>query len=202
MIYLWYHIWYHIFYDIIHDIICFYTNIIYNIINDIIQKPYHIDPFLALLWSKKIWYHIWYHTSMVISYMISYFFFNIIVIYPFLALSSCHIKYDIIYISYRICSDIRITWYSTWFRLWWPSDISIPHSHAISQILWCYSLYHGTCAAGWHGLGAPGAKHSTSESSGLTIANLNVLGTGVELNGDGLDPAHGLVAVVAAKFQV
>jgi hypothetical protein len=61
----------------------------------------------------------------------------------------------------------------------WPSDISITwyHSHVISQILWCYSLYHGTCAAGWHGLGAPGAKRSTSESSGLTIANLNVLGS-------------------------
>ncbi len=29
-----------------------------------------------------------------------------------------------------------------------------------------------------------------------------MLGTGVELNGDGLDPAHGLVAVAAAKFQV
>jgi hypothetical protein len=44
-----------------------------------------------------------------------------------------------------------------------------------------------------------------SRSSSLTIANLNVLGTGVELkllNGDGLDPAHGLVAVAAAKFQV
>jgi hypothetical protein len=28
------------------------------------------------------------------------------------------------------------------------------------------------------------------------------VGTGVELNGDGLDPAHGLLAVAAAKFQV
>ncbi len=28
------------------------------------------------------------------------------------------------------------------------------------------------------------------------------VGTVVQLNGDGLDPAHGLVAVAAAKFQV
>ncbi len=28
------------------------------------------------------------------------------------------------------------------------------------------------------------------------------VGTGVELNGDGLDPAHELLAVAAAKFQV
>ncbi len=42
---------------------------------------------------------------------------------------------------------------------------------------------------------APGAPPE-STSSGLAIAN--VLGTGVELNGDGLDPAHGLVAVAAA----
>jgi hypothetical protein len=41
--------------------------------------------------------------------MISIFFDNIIVLYPFLALFSCVIAYDIIYISYRICSDIRIT---------------------------------------------------------------------------------------------
>ncbi len=52
---------------------------------------------------------------------------------------------------------------------------------------------------------APGARRSTS--SGLAI--VNVLGTGVQLKGDGLDPAHGLVAVAAAthsqynfKFQV
>ncbi len=28
------------------------------------------------------------------------------------------------------------------------------------------------------------------------------VGTVVQLNGDGLDPAHGLVAVAAAKFQI
>ncbi len=61
----------------------------------------------------------------------------------------------------------------------WPSDISIPwyHRHVISQIWWCLSLYHGTCAAGWRWLGEPGARRSTS--SGLSIAN--VLGTCVQL---------------------
>ena len=43
---------------------------------------------------------------------------------------------------------------------------------------------------------APRARRSTS--SGLAIAN--VLGTGVQLNGDCLDPAHGLVAVAAARI--
>ena len=40
-------------------------------------------------------------------------------------------------------------------------------------------------------MGAPRAR--SSASSGLAAAN--ELGTGVQLNGDGLDPAHGLVAV-------
>jgi hypothetical protein len=44
-------------------------------------------------------------------------------------------------------------------------------------------------------LGAPRAR--SSASSGLAAAN--ELGTGVQLNGDGLDPAHGLVAVDAAR---
>jgi hypothetical protein len=44
-------------------------------------------------------------------------------------------------------------------------------------------------------VGAPGARRSTS--SGLAIAN--VLGTCVQLNGDGLDPTHGLVAEAAAR---
>ena len=45
-------------------------------------------------------------------------------------------------------------------------------------------------------MGAPRA--SSSSSSGLAVAN--VLGTGVELNGDGLDPPHGLVATAAARI--
>ena len=106
-------------------------------------------------------------------------------------------------LRYHIHIIQNVLWYQNYMILnmispmIWPPDISITwyHSHTISRILWCYSLYHGTCAAGWHGLGAPGARRSTS--SGLTIAN--VLGTGVQLNGDGLDPAHGLVAEAAAR---
>ena len=62
----------------------------------------------------------------------------------------------------------------------------------LHPILW----YHSTCgAAGWGGLGAPDARRSTG--SGHAIAN--VLGAGVQLYGDCLDSAHGLVAVGAAR---
>jgi len=47
-------------------------------------------------------------------------------------------------------------------------------------------------------LGAPASSRSTS--SGLAIAH--VLGTGVQLNGDGLDPAHGLVAAERVMSQL
>ena len=62
----------------------------------------------------------------------------------------------------------------------------------LHPILW----YHSTCgAAGWGGLGAQDARRSTG--SGHAIAN--VLGAGVQLYGDCLDSAHGLVAVGAAR---
>ena len=80
----------------------------------------------------------------------------------------------------------------------WPYDISnlVYHSHMISWILWYSILYHSTCgAAGWGGLGAPDARRSSG--SGHAIAN--VLGAGVQLYGDCLDSAHGLVAVDAAR---
>ncbi len=44
-------------------------------------------------------------------------------------------------------------------------------------------------------MGAPRARSSASSC----LAAANELGTGVQLNGDGLDPAHGLVAVDAAR---
>jgi len=47
-------------------------------------------------------------------------------------------------------------------------------------------------------LGAPRAR--SSASSGLAAAN--ELGTGVQLNGDGLDPAHGLVAAERVMSQL
>jgi hypothetical protein len=83
-------------------------------------------------------------------------------------------------------------------RMIWPYDISnlVYHSHMISWILWYSILYHSTCgAAGWGGLGAPDARRSSG--SGHAIAN--VLGAGVQLYGDCLDSAHGLVAVDAAR---
>jgi hypothetical protein len=43
-----------------------------------------------------------------------------------------------------------------------------------------------------------GPQASRSSSTGLAIAN--VLRTGVQLNGDGLDPPHGLVATAAAQI--
>ena len=56
----------------------------------------------------------------------------------------------------------------------WPPDISNfwYHSHVISRISWYVPLYHGTCAAGWRGLGAPASRCSTSSGSGLAIANV------------------------------
>ena len=47
-------------------------------------------------------------------------------------------------------------------------------------------------------MGAPLARSSASSS----LATANELGTDVQLNGDGLDPAHGLVAVHAARVTV
>ncbi len=45
-------------------------------------------------------------------------------------------------------------------------------------------------------MGAPKARSSASSC----LAAANEVGTGVQLNGDGLDPAHGLVAVDAARI--
>ena len=45
-------------------------------------------------------------------------------------------------------------------------------------------------------MGAPRASRSACSS----LATANVLGTGVELNHDGLDPPHGPVAVAAARI--
>ena len=111
---------------------------------------------------KKIWYHTWYHIAIMISYMISYLFFNIIVIYPFLALSSCHIKYDIIYISHRISSDISITWYWAWFWPWFGPLISVLRDiiaiwcHIFDDIIAYIMAPARRDGAGW-GRHAPGA---------------------------------------------
>ncbi len=86
-----------------------------------------------------------------------------------------------------------------------PFDINnfLYHSPLISEFsdimpeFACFrSCYHGTCTTGWRCLRPPRACCSTS--SCLPIAD--VLGTGVQLNGDCLDPAHGLVAKAAARI--
>jgi hypothetical protein len=46
-------------------------------------------------------------------------------------------------------------------------------------------------------LGAPGARCSTGSSHAIA----NMLGTRVQLNGDGLDAAHGLVTLAAARVM-
>ncbi len=123
-----------------------------------------------------------------------------------------HIAYDFIYISYEICYDISMLWYYSWhhsiYAMIRPSDISMSwyHSHVndvISRISGYVRLYHHDCtyAAGWRGLGPPGASCSTFSS--LTIAN--VLGTVVQLNSDGptaLIPLMDLFSRCNFKFKV
>ncbi len=91
-------------------------------------------------------------------------------------------------------SDINDTFIR--FCLWY--EVKEPMVSRSSGIIACqYHLflwYHVTCAASWCWLGEPLAR--SSASSCLTAAN--ELRTGVQLNSDELDPAHGLVAVDAA----
>jgi hypothetical protein len=80
------------------------------------------------------------------------------------------------------------------FRMITPSDIRITLylCHMMSKIslyLRIRSLWHGTCAAEWSWLRVPGRS----------AAIANMLGTGVQLDSDDLDPAHGLVAVDATR---
>ena len=105
--------------------------------------------------------------------------------------------------SYVFDHDIINFWYYSWyhgrFRTITPMisvtyDITALWYHNFHDILAHTAWYHGTCATGWRWLGAPRA--SRSAFPGLAIAN--VLETGVQLNGDRLDPPHGLVAVAAA----
>jgi hypothetical protein len=139
----------------------------------------------------------------MISYMIKYYFYDIISQFRWFSRLSCSI-----FLRYCLRYHIHIIQNLLWSQNYmllnmilpmiWPSDICITwyHSHTISQILWCYNLYHGTCAAGWRGLEAPGARRSTSSVLAIIA---NVLGTCVQLNGDGFDPTPGLIAVAAAR---
>jgi hypothetical protein len=105
---------------------------------------------------------------------------------------------------------IHFLWFCPWCHYYVKSYLKLPmiyaidiiitcyHGHTISHILWYLSPYHGTCAAGWRWLGAPGARCSTGSSHAIA----NMLGTCVQLNSDCLDAVHGLVALAAARFML
>ncbi len=156
-----------------------------------------ILAFLARMISyQKLWYHIWYHSPCCdIMYDVTK---------PIIKSLSCAI-----FIEYCLWYHIHILWiYPSYqyyaisyllLRMIYAFDISITryHSHTISHFLWYLSLCHGTCAAGWRGLGAPGARCSTCSSHSIA----NMLGTCVQLNCYGLDAVHGPVALAAARVM-
>ena len=160
---------------------------------------------------EKSWYHIWYHSlpipcandivpKSMISYMISYMILKKLWYH-----TQYHIQYHTwpipcaIFMAYHGRYHIHFLWICPWYhyygisylilRMIYANDIIITgyHSHTISHLLWSWyhSLCHGTCAAGWRWLGAPGARCST--------------GSSVQLNCDGLDAVHGPVALAAAR---
>ena len=152
---------------------------------------------------KNLWYHIGYHRF---YYDIMYDIRKWIIKNVSCATHAMilpMISYVIQQKSYVFDHDIINFWYYSWyhgrFRTITPMisvtyDITALWYHNFHDILAHTAWYHGTCATGWRWLGAPRA--SRSAFPGLAIAN--VLGTGVQLNGDRLDPPHGLVAVAAA----
>ena len=151
---------------------------------------------------RKLWYQIWYHS--------------------FFSSSWCHRFWSISRLSYAVLVwfCLRYPIHLIWIWLWLchtktplilqknAPDVSIIwyQSPLISWFSWYLSPHHGTFTAEWcwlpHNLPvqSPRARCSTSGSSGLAISN--VLETGVVLNGDCLDPAHGLVAVAAVRIVV
>ncbi len=139
---------------------------------------------------KKVWYHIWYFSYYIWYHIVFWKHHSVF------SLSCAIFMTDIVEISYDIAFDIRIIIYQAWFCIWYGPLISIllyikARFDDISAYVMAPARRDGA------GLGAPGARARPSTSFGLAIAN--VLGTCVELNSDGLDPAHGLVAVAAAR---
>ncbi len=144
---------------------------------------------------KNVWYHVWYHSSAflallwycekcMISCMISYFFMMSYMIsqsHWFFRLSCAIFLWYCL--RYHIHIIQNVLWYQNYMILNMilamicPPDISITwyHSHTISRILWCYSLYHGTCAAGswWPGQW-PGAPTCPASAQALQQAHSTV----------------------------
>ena len=144
----------------------------------------------------NIWYYVWYHS----------FWHDIMydITKTIIKSLSCAI-----FMEFCLRYHIKFLWFCPWYqyyvksylilRMIYAIDIIITryHSHTISHILWYHSLCHGTCAAGWRWLGAPGARCSTGSSHAIA----NMLGTCVQLNSDCLDAVHGLVALAAARVM-
>ncbi len=116
---------------------------------------------------KNLWYHTWYHC---LGFLALLWYWKKIMISYMISCFFHDIMYDIIPPPvFSPFLSFKIIWY---------------HSPMISPDSLISLHLRGE-------LGEPRAR--SSDSSGLTAAN--ELGTGVQLNGDGLDPAHGLAAV-------
>jgi hypothetical protein len=195
-------LWYHKNYDIIHNIIYYISyHVWYHVQNHmILYMISYMMVFLAFLARmilyEKLWYHIWYHSSCSdITYDITKSIIKSL---------SCAI-----FMVFCIWYHIHFLWFCPWCHYYVKSYLKLPmiyaidiiitcyHGHTISHILWYLSPYHGTCAAGWRWLGAPGARCSTGSSHAIA----NMLGTCVQLNSDCLDAVHGLVALAAARVM-
>ena len=160
----------------------------------ILSKNYDFTYDIIVFWQ----YHIWYHNS--VGFL------------AFLALFFCDIAYDIIYTLYEISYDISVLWYDSWhqsiYAMIRPSDITmfLYHSHVISRISWYVSLYHGTCAAGWRGLG-PQLGGASLQAVHLLLPRHRQragesVGTVDQLNGDGLDPVQCAWTCCSRRCQV
>ena len=211
-------------YDIINDII--YFMISYMISYVFILISYSISYMISY---KNLWYHVWYHIypflallwycqKDMISYMISYCNYDII--------------YDIItffqYHSHLPVSCAMFSWYCLRYHihfienLLWYQYLMISHmisEHIIHEMaLWYqYLLISQPCDITDFMICSPISWHLRGGMAQVGGASFQVLhflwphhrqragrsvGTVVQLNGDGPDPGHGLVAVAAAKFQV
>ncbi len=187
---VWNHVWYHVLYQ--------YKN--HDISYDIMTYSFLEWPW----YHQNTWYCTWDHNWFLISSMISQ--------KTIMKTISCAItlwfclrqhsrNHEIIFcyqefLEINCTSHMLCLWYGMISahdnkNFWYQSPMISP----FLRFLW----FHFTCAgaASWCGLGAPRAR--SSASSGLTAAN--ELGTGVWLNGNGLDPEHGLVAVDAARSE-
>ncbi len=118
-----------------------------------------------------------------------------------LARTIMDITYDNIVEIMEKGHDIKNFWYQWYlsygfaYDMAWYVSMILRTSDIIA--LWYHLLlwYHVTCTVSWCWLGAPLAR--SSAFSGLAAANK--LGTGVQLNSNGLDPPHGPVAVDVAR---